>query len=140
MAKHFAITVTKKLKALGEITMRLFIPVPPLSINAAFQGRRFKTKESKVYDMAVSNAIQRIAPLVSPVKADWYEVHYQFYVNNFKMSDVDNLIKQTQDCIVRTGLISDDRRIKRITVEKFQSAEGAPAGTFVEILPYLREN
>lgn len=120
--------------------MKIFIPVEPVSINKCFQGRRFKTKESKVYDMAVRNAIQRIAPLVDSVKADWYEVHYQFYVNNFKMSDVDNLIKQTQDCIVRAGLISDDRKIKRITVEKFQSAKDAPAGTFVEILPYLREN
>ena len=120
--------------------MKIFIPIAPLSVNKCWQGRRFKTKESKVYDMNVANCIKRIATLIEPVKADWYEVHYEFYVKNFGMTDVDNLIKQTQDCIVRAGIISDDRRIKRIVVEKFQASEGVPCGTAVEILAYLREN
>jgi Holliday junction resolvase RusA-like endonuclease len=116
--------------------LRLFIPVEPVSINKCFQGRRFKTKASKEYDAKVANAVMRTRGLTEPIKAEWYSVNYSFYVSNYSMTDVDNLIKQTQDCIVRAGLISDDRRIKKITVEKFRATGELPMGTMVEILPY----
>lgn len=115
--------------------MKIIIPVAPISINKCFQGRRFKTRASKDYDDDVALAIGRNH---MPIKADWYEVHYAFYIKNFKMADADNLVKQLQDCIVRSGIIPDDRFIKRFTVEKFKAEEGRERSE-VEILAYLRE-
>lgn len=115
--------------------MKIIIPVAPISINKCFQGRRFKTRESKEYDYAVALSI---GGNHTPIKADWYEVHYDFHIKNFKMADADNLVKQIQDCIVRAKLIPDDRLIKRFTVEKFKAEEGQERSE-VEILAYLRE-
>jgi Holliday junction resolvase RusA-like endonuclease len=118
--------------------MKLLIRVKPLTINKAFCGRRFKTSAALRYDKEVTEAIQRDNKGVQAITSDWYEVKYQFFLKNYSMSDYDNLIKQTQDLLVKTGFIKDDRRIKKATIEKFKSKGTAqdPEGTVVEILAY----
>ena len=101
------------------------LKIKPLSINMAFQGRRFKTAESRRYDNSMS--------LILPNKKEpgpFYSIQYDFYLKNFLSTDYDNLIKQTQDCIVRKGIISDDRRIIKAIINKYMSDED---GIAVEI-------
>ena len=116
--------------------MQLLIKVKPLTINQAWCGRRFKTPKCSAYNLAVEQSIQKQYP--KPVIADWYEIHYQFWIKNFSKTDCDNMVKTLQDCIVRAGIISDDRKIKKITVEKFKAKGDIenPEGSVVEILPF----
>jgi len=60
-------------------------------------------------------------PNQKKVISEYYEVHFRFYLKNFKMTDEDNLVKTLQDCIVKKGIISDDRRIIKHVIEKFPS-------------------
>jgi len=70
------------------------------------------------------------------IKGD-VEVHYSFLLKNYKMTDVDNLIKPIQDIIVKNGLIEDDRKIKRIIAEKFQLGKKDENDMMViNIIPY----
>lgn len=111
--------------------MKITLAIKPLSVNAAFQGRRFKTSKCKAYDKTLDIAL---LPFKSQaVQAPWYVVEYRFYVKNYSLSDGDNLVKVLQDGLVRNRLLSDDRRIKRFSVEKFKSDN---PGIVIEIMPY----
>lgn len=96
--------------------MSFTLRIKPLSINAAFCGRRFKTPAAKQYDNAVALLLPK-----GKVNGEYYKVEYDFYLRNFAMVDIDNLIKNLQDCIVRKGIISDDRRILDCRARKFRS-------------------
>jgi len=112
--------------------MKISIPIKPMSINACFQGRRFKTPAYKQYDRSLDLLLMPFKRDI--VKCDWYEVFYTFYLKNFGMTDGDNCVKACQDALVRNGFLSDDRRIKRFHVEKFKADVD---GIEVEILPYM---
>ena len=116
--------------------MQLLIRVRPLSVNRAWQGRRFKTPECSAYNQAVAESLAK--QHLKPVISSWYEIHYQFWIKNFARTDCDNLVKTLQDCIVRARLISDDAKIKKFTVEKFRATgkPDDPEGAVVDILPY----
>ena len=94
------------------------VKIAPMSINVAFQGRRFKTKAAKDYDRAMNLLLPK-----SVCHGDYYSVRYDFYLKNWKMIDYDNLIKQTQDCLVRKGIISDDRKIVQAHINKHPASE-----------------
>ena len=97
--------------------IELKIPVKPISVNAVWQGRRFKTKAYKQYEYDCM-WFMGSKKLVGEV-----EVHYRFYLKNYALSDVDNLIKPIQDIMVKSGIIEDDRKIKKVVAEKFKSNE-----------------
>lgn len=111
--------------------MKIALQVKPLSVNAAFMGRRFKTKECKQYDKNLDYAL--LPYKRQGIQAEWYAVDYRFYIKNYSRSDGDNLVKVLQDALVRNGIISDDRRIKKFTIEKFRSELNSIE---VEINPY----
>lgn len=90
------------------------LPVKPLSINAAFQGRRFKTKECSAY---CSEVLKRLPSNQS--MGGYVEIYFRFYLKNWKMTDGDNLVKVLTDCIVQKGIIDDDRFIMRYVIEKY---------------------
>jgi len=93
------------------------IPIKPLSINAAFQGRRFKTRKCKQYEKDV------FIHLPKGVMIEGYiSIMYEFYLKNFKMTDADNLVKVLQDCIVKQGIIEDDRKIVDYAIYKYPSS------------------
>ena len=98
--------------------MLIKIPLKPLSINAAFQGRRFKTREANQYDKALALLLPR-----QKVAGDYFRVTYRFYLKNFAKTDADNLVKCLQDCIVRKGIITDDRKIIDYKIMKFPSKD-----------------
>ena len=112
--------------------MKITLPIKAISVNVAFQGRRFKTKVCKEYDKTLDYAL--LPYKRQAVQAEWYVVEYRFYIKNYAMSDGDNMVKVLQDGLVRNGLLSDDRRIKRFSVEKFKSES---PGILIEIAPYL---
>jgi len=114
--------------------MRISIPIKPLSVNACFQGRRFKTPAYKQYDKALDFHLLQFRREI--VKAEWYEVYYKFYLKNYGMTDGDNCVKALSDGLVRNGFLLDDRRIKRFHVEKFKSDKDRIE---VEIVPYTEE-
>lgn len=94
--------------------LEINLAIRPMSINEAFQGRRFKTRAAKQYDAALA--------LMLPNKKEpgpYYAVTYIFRIKNCWLRDYDNCIKQLQDCIVRRGIISDDRKIVRAVIEKY---------------------
>ncbi len=91
------------------------IPIKPISINVAFQGRRFKTAIAKKYERDLDILLPK-----KKVAGEYFEIHYRFYLVNFAMTDSQNLLKLLTDSIVRKGIIIDDRRILRETIEKFR--------------------
>ena len=94
--------------------MKGALKLKPLSINAAFQGRRFKTKECKAY----CNALEMLLPR-KRVDGEYYTMHLKFHLKNFARTDQDNLVKLLQDEMVKKGMISDDRKIVKHILEKF---------------------
>jgi len=92
-------------------TLKNKISVKPLSINRAFQGRRFKTKEYKDYEEELLLILPHIKIPAGKLKV-YYEVGY-----SNKLSDIDNFIKPFQD-ILQTKYGFDDKMIYKMEVEK----------------------
>jgi Holliday junction resolvase RusA-like endonuclease len=95
---------------------KIKIPIKPLSINAAFQGRRFKTRKCKQYEKDISYYLPKNKKISGNVV-----IQYRFYLKYFKTTDIDNLIKILQDCLVQHGIIDDDRFIVAYVVNKHPS-------------------
>ena len=106
--------------------------IKPLSINAAFQGRRFKTKECKQYCQDLSNLLPK-----NEIVSGYVEIDYIFYIKNWKMTDGDNLVKVLTDCIVQNGIIEDDRKILKYTIEKYPAIK--EDSIYIEIRPSKRQ-
>lgn len=83
------------------------VDIKPLTVNRAWLGRRFKSKEYKDYERDVLFLLPKdITPIDGPV-----EIRYRFHVKNHKMCDWDNPIKPLQDVLVKAGILKDDRFI-----------------------------
>ncbi len=111
--------------------MQIKIPISPLSVNKAWQGRRFKTKEYKDYEKNVLCLLPRERPLEGELF-----VRYVFYIKNYKMSDIDNFIKPLQDILVKGKIIEDDRFIKSILIIKEQVKDKKDEKIVLDIVPY----
>ena len=94
----------------------MIIELKPVSINEAFQGKRFKTRKCKDFE----NDFMLLAPKRKMIKGK-IEVEYKFHLRNHKMIDYDNCIKVVQDLIVKCGYIEDDRKIYKATIYKIPS-------------------
>lgn len=91
------------------------LPLKPLSVNAAWKGRRFKTKDYIHFreDFGkVAIGSQQIKGMVR------VELTFTLTKENYSSSDVDNLIKPVLDGIVDRGYIEDDRKIIELTARK----------------------
>ena len=108
--------------------MKLSIPIKALSINKAFRGRHYKTKECKDYENDLWKLLPKKEKILGRV-----EIHYKFYLKNHQRTDIDNLVKVTQDILVAKGYIEDDRKIYKAVVEKIPSETDSIE---VEILTY----
>lgn len=97
--------------------MELTIPIKALSNNQAWAGRRFKSAMYKQYEKDVD----KLLPRAKKTLTGEVEIHYTFYIKNYGMTDVDNLIKETQDILVKKGYITDDRKIVFLSAEKIKS-------------------
>ena len=98
------------------------IKIKPLSVNKAWQGRRFKTKAYKSFE---SEMLLKLKPVkISGVDT----VKFVFGVSS-RLSDIDNPLKLTLDCLCKKYDF-DDRDIYRLEVTKEIVAKG---DEFIEI-------
>ena len=100
--------------------MIINIPVKCLSVNKAFTGRHFKTRDYIDFERDVC----RVFKFAKQTIMGECLVVYTFYVSNYKMVDVDNQIKTTQDLLVKLDYIKDDRLIKEIRASKVACKKG----------------
>ena len=100
------------------------IKVKPLSVNKAFQGRRFKTREYKDYETLCLYSL----PSGVTIPDDKIQIHYTFGMSN-KLSDVDNPAKLFQD-ILQKKYKFNDSRIYRIIIDKVIVPKGGEFITF----------
>jgi Holliday junction resolvase RusA-like endonuclease len=85
------------------------LPIKALSVNKAWQGRRFKTKEYKAYEKDMSLLLPK---LTIPSGNLTLEVCFGY---SSKLSDIDNGLKQFIDCLQKKYDFNDNR-IKRLLV------------------------
>ena len=100
--------------------MKITVPVKSLSINQAFQGRRFKS--SKYVDFC--RDVCKVLPFAKKTIKGECMIDYTFYESNYKMSDVDNRIKTMQDMLVNLNYIADDKQIIELRARKKQCKKG----------------
>jgi len=93
-----------------------FIEIKPISINNCFQGRRFRTKEFKHWQWAVISSLPKIK-----IESKEIQLYVTVYLKHPLQSDLDNFLKPLIDCIVKKGIIKDDRYIHLIQAFKKQS-------------------
>jgi Holliday junction resolvase RusA-like endonuclease len=88
----------------------------PLSINRAFQGRRFKTNEYKHYE----RDLNALGGHFKTIRGD-IEVIIEWYLKNDKMTDIDNPTKPVLDYLTKAGAYEDDRKIRALHLYKYKS-------------------
>lgn len=89
----------------------IVVDIKPLSVNEAWKGRRFKTDKYEKYERTMLWLLPRIKLPEPP-----YQIHYEFGFSN-TLSDLDNPVKQTQDCLVKKYGF-DDHEIYYATIRK----------------------
>lgn len=82
--------------------------IKPLSVNKAWMGKRFKTKDYKNFEL---NMLSILPKIKQNLKGNLrIEIEYGF---SSKLSDVDNPTKMVLDCLVKKYLF-DDRQIYQL--------------------------
>jgi Holliday junction resolvase RusA-like endonuclease len=87
------------------------LKIKPLSVNEAWQGRRFSTKKKKAYEQHLCLLLP-----ANVEKHDKYTVFVEFGFSN-KAADIDNPLKPFFDCLHKKYGI-DDKYIYEINVRK----------------------
>lgn len=87
------------------------LKIKPLSVNEAWQGKRYKTNKYKKY----IDDMLKILPNMK-VENTKLQLNIEFGFSS-KLSDIDNGIKQFGDCLVKKYGV-DDRNIYRLEVDK----------------------
>ena len=87
------------------------VKIKPLSVNGAWQGKRFKTPAYKAFETELLYKLPKIAIPEKP-----YEIHYIFGFSN-KNRDLLNPEKLVTDIICKKYSIND-RYIERMILEK----------------------
>ena len=95
---------------------KIMLPIKPLSINEAWQGRRFKTKEYIKYQRDLLMILPQIK--VIPKKISLY---FEFGFSNIS-ADIDNPVKLILDIMQKKYKFNDadvwELRIKKAKVKK----------------------
>ena len=101
-------------------TLIFTCPLPALSSNQAYTGRRWKTPKYKQFckDMQSYYVAHKLTN--TDITGD-IAIRYDFYLKYAKSTDWDNLIKPLQDTLVANGILGDDRFIWHSTVVKHKS-------------------
>lgn len=84
----------------------------PLSVNKAWQGKRFKTKDYKTFE----NAMLLMLPKLDVDLTGKLRIELKYGFSN-KLSDIDNPCKLVIDCLVKKYGF-DDRQIFQLYQEK----------------------
>jgi len=94
------------------------INIKPMSVNEAWQGRRFKTPKYKNY----ARDLSLLLPMTLSVPTGPLQVEYEFGVSNMQ-ADYDNPIKPFQD-VLQTKYGFNDSQIIEAVVRKVKVAKG----------------
>jgi Holliday junction resolvase RusA-like endonuclease len=97
--------------------MKFNIPIKALSVNEAWQGKRYKTIAYKKYE----NDVYKLLTGIPKAPEGGLEVTYWFYMTNHKLADNDNPVKPLQDILKKRGIIKDDRFIYATHIFKIPS-------------------
>jgi Holliday junction resolvase RusA-like endonuclease len=92
------------------------IPLKPLTVSKAWQGRRFKTKAYKDWQRDFCLLVGK-----QGVIKGCLSLTVELYLKNDKMSDIDNTLKVIQDSMTLAGIIEDDRFIYELHAYKYHS-------------------
>ena len=87
------------------------IDIKPLSVNEAWQGKRFKTKEYERYEKSILILLPKIN---IPSKPYCLTIEFRF---SSRKSDIDNPLKPLIDILQKKYAI-DDKDINKLIVEK----------------------
>ena len=98
--------------------IKVSIPLRAITVNQAWQGRRYSTPAKKAFERDVALLLPKKKVIAGPVS-----IHYKFYLKHHATSDYDNCIKVIQDCLVTKGYILDDRFIYHAVIEKIPAKE-----------------
>ena len=102
--------------------MKIILKVKPLTINAAWKGRRFKTNDYLIYEKECGYLLLKY-PKKKFKPEDRLEVFVKFYLKYAKATDSDNPVKPIFDILTKNEIIPDDRQIWKHHIEKIQSDE-----------------
>lgn len=92
--------------------MEIYKKIKTLSINRAFQGRRFKTPEYKAYEQELLYTLPKCSSFpIAP-----YSFSFEFGFSN-KASDLDNPVKILVD-IMQKKYGFNDKEIYHMTIKK----------------------
>ena len=109
----------KKQKSLFVISQR--INIKPLSVNEAWQGKRFKTKKYKQYEKQLLTLLRRSSALDDLKKHEKLKLEINLGFSSAN-SDYDNPIKLIQDILQKKYVFNDSKiyeaRIKKNIVNK----------------------
>jgi len=90
------------------------ILIKPLSVNEAWQGRKFKSKKYKEYEKTMMHLLPDVEPIM---ESKPMEIFIEVGFSN-KASDIDNIVKPFVD-ILQKKYKFNDKHIYKMTVEKF---------------------
>lgn len=107
---------------------KLSLATTPLSVNAAWRGRRFKTDEYLWYEREI-NKLVKLNPPAEPIEG-LIEIHFTFHLKHHKTTDYDNLLKPLQDVLQKCGVIIEDRFIYEARISKRPPTED---GDLIEV-------
>lgn len=93
--------------------MNYEIKIKPLSVNEAFQGRRFKTDK---YDLFIRKTLLLLPKYIEIPSPENVKLAIEFGFSS-KNSDIDNCCKSFIDCLVKKYSV-DDRYIYEMHVFK----------------------
>lgn len=100
---------------LGECSAKIYIK--PLSVNAAYKGRRFKTKEHDNY----CDAVNLLLPNDIVIPDGYLQVEYEFGLSSIG-GDFDNPVKPLQDILSKKYGFNDNKimiaTIRKVIVPK----------------------
>jgi Holliday junction resolvase RusA-like endonuclease len=109
---------------------KIDIPIKPMSINTAWQGRRYKTKKYKQYEQDVGLTVSR----GTPYKGEVISLAV-FFIHNYGNTDAGNLEKPLTDIIDKLDYLDDDRTIKWNNQIKVRAEDKQSQRTEVYIAP-----
>lgn len=96
---------------------KIRLEVKPLSVNEAWQGRRFKTPKYKQYEKLLLMVLPKNANIKQEIK-----IEFEFGFSNI-LSDIDNPLKMLID-ILQKKYSFNDSRITELNVKKIITKKG----------------
>jgi len=93
--------------------------IKPLSVNCAWQGRRFKTQDYKDYEEVMLWELKKYKEIKPKGN---FGIVIKWDCKNASRTDIDNILKPFFDCLTKSGIIKDDRYCTELHIEKIKAS------------------